>query len=1190
MKRKRIIWLAVIGLLSATLCTPTRAQADDRQTFTVADHQAFVLGPPESARIDGRMPWVWYAPTLGGRHPSRDEQWMFDRLHAAGIAVAGVDVGESYGNPEGRAIYQALYEELTKNRGFAAKPVLLARSRGGLMLYSWAVEHPESVGGVAGIYPVCNIASYPGLARAAPAFGMTANELEEEIAEHNPVDRLEQMAAARVPIFHIQGDSDRVVPHEKNSGLLAERYAAFGGPVDVELIKGQGHNMWRGWFESQRLTDFMIARALGWPNFELGSPFVDNAILQQRMPVPVWGWSKPGAKITIEFAGQTKTIAANSKGKWSVTLSPLEASNEEGELKVTSNSEAITLSGILVGEVWFSSGQSNMDWIAGKSMCRELVNVLARSKEEIPIREFNVDSGSSLYPQARTTSKEGWKRSRAAGGFSALSLAFAWELHQELNVPIGIVRSTHGATPIETWTAYEGFEDHPKLQGIALRVRQSDPTTADGREAFAAYFDDLKVWQLESEKLINRGGSALPRPKLPGIAGDWKGAARMYNRKIAPLIPYAIRGAIWCQGESNSSDGKIYAAKMEALINGWRENWKRPKLPFYFTQLQCYGEPDPNNVGFADLREAQTLFFQNAEHVGMVAQHDLNPARPTGIHPYNKLDPGKRLARWALANEYRRDIAYVGPIYKSHTIKDNTVHIQFEQRGSGGGLMVGSKGLEADAKQSPDAFVEPAKETPGEPLKHFRLAGKDNVWHDAKAAIEGTEVVVRSKAVPEPVGVQYAYNNSPIGANLYNRAGLPALPFAYFNGRQMFNEDDPKIVAAARADAERRYGKRSYLLPSTLFRDHCVLQRDLPVPVWGHGVPGSEITVSFGGQTKKTTVGEFERWRVTLDPLPSSPQGRNLVIRSSVDEERTIRDVLVGDVWVMTGSRQLDGQLIRPSKDRPVELKPLPLVREFRIKTKARRFRTPRKLRMEIGGGKYVASWQAADFDDVGDPPSVAAYHFASKVQRTGVPVGIVTLGAENPPITWVSHKSLETAAGFEKERDNLNLGYPNTDVSKRAVVEYIETVNQYNQKVAALLKAGDDIPEQLANAAPAFPEPYYNQWVSRTETPTHTYNFCISPLTPFAVRGVVWIPSKDNISDDVARFAPSLDVYAGSLAETFGQKQVPFFYAQPTDSLVDGIAPPKIEGASSVEFDQWPKSLETIAAQLGALAAKGRE
>ncbi|MEO1995581.1 MAG: alpha/beta hydrolase, partial [Planctomycetaceae bacterium] len=220
MKHKRTLWLTIVGasLVMPDACT----QATERETFVIAEHQAFVMEPSDSTRVAGPMPWVWYAPTLGRNLPGSAEKWMFDRLHAAGIAIAGVDVGESYGSPQGRAVYQALYEQLTRHRGYSTKPVLLARSRGGLMLLSWAVEHPQSVAAVAGIYPVCNIASYPGIARAAPAYGMTAKQLQEKLAEHNPVDRLEKLAAARVPIFHLQGDSDRVVPHEKNSGLLAE--------------------------------------------------------------------------------------------------------------------------------------------------------------------------------------------------------------------------------------------------------------------------------------------------------------------------------------------------------------------------------------------------------------------------------------------------------------------------------------------------------------------------------------------------------------------------------------------------------------------------------------------------------------------------------------------------------------------------------------------------------------------------------------------------------------------------------------------------------------------------------------------------------------------------------------------------------------------------------------------------------
>ena len=921
---------------------------------------------------------------------------------------------------------------------------------------------------------------------------------------------------------------------------------------------------------------------------ELASPFLDHAILQRDMPVPVWGWAKKGSTVTVTFAGQKKTAQADAQGKWKLKLATMKASAEGRTLTVkASDGESLTLKDILVGEVWFSSGQSNMDWVAGKSMCRDLAGKMQRSKEEYPVREYNADMGSALFLRSRVTAEGGWKSSRQAGAFSALSLAFAWQLYEELKVPVGILRSTHGATPIETWTAYEGFASHPKLQDIAAGIRQSDPTTPDSKQAYEKYYDDLKKWQADSEKIINKGGKALPRPPLPGIADQWKGGARMYNFKIAPLVPYAIRGAIWCQGTSNGSDGKIYASKMEALVNGWRANWGQGDFPFYFTQQQSYGTPNPDNVGFADLREAQTLFFMSAKNVGMVPQHDLNSARPTGIHYYNKLDPGKRLARWALAHQYGKAIAYTGPIYKSHSIQGNKVRVQFEQRGPGGGLMVASKGMQADMKKDPLAYVEPARETRGEKLKHFRLAGKDRRWHAAEAVIEGNEVVVTSKAVPNPVGVQYAYSATPMGANLYNRAGLPAIAFAYFDGKQLLKEDDPAIVAAEKAEAERRWGKKSYLLPMSLLRDRAVIQRDLPVPVWGHGVPGTEITVVFGNQSKKTVVGEFEQWLVRLDPMPASGKGRELKITCSDGVAKTIKDIVVGDVWILTGTQNITNEMAASRNKEVQPPKAMPLLREFRLKTKARRFRTPRKLRLEIGGGKYVASWRPATFDASNKDTSMAAYHFASRIARPNVPIGIVSLGAENPPLTWMSYASMQTAKGFEKQRDELNLAYPNTDVCKEAVVKYIETLKQYNRDVAALLKAGRELPDELASRAPAFPQPYYNQWASRTETATHTYNFCISPITPFAVRGVVWIPGKDNIGQDVSKYAAALSAYAKSCAKTYGQEKVSFVCAHPTAELVPGIGEPEIKGGVVLTLGEWPKSLQRIAAELGDLASR---
>lgn len=227
--------------------------------FRVEGRPAFVI-PAEKVDNEGPTPWVWYAPTLPGL-PGGEERWMFERFTKAGIAVAGIDVGESFGSPDGRRLFSAFHQELTGKRGFSKKPVLLGRSRGGLMTLSWAVENPDKVGGFAGIYPVCNIASYPGIARASGAFKLTEAELTAKLAEHNPLDRLDALAKAKVPLFAIHGDVDKVVPLELNSGAVRQRYEKLGGPMELIVPPGQGHNMWPGFFQSQELVDFVIRNA-----------------------------------------------------------------------------------------------------------------------------------------------------------------------------------------------------------------------------------------------------------------------------------------------------------------------------------------------------------------------------------------------------------------------------------------------------------------------------------------------------------------------------------------------------------------------------------------------------------------------------------------------------------------------------------------------------------------------------------------------------------------------------------------------------------------------------------------------------------------------------------------------------------------------------------------------------------------
>jgi len=219
------------------------------------------LLPPEAKRLKPQA-WIFYAPTLPGL-PDEHEKWMHEQFLAAGVAVAGIDIGEAYGSPKGRDLFSAFYKEVTVKRDFAPRPCLLGRSRGGLWMTSWACDHPNKVAGIAGIYPVIDFRTYPGIDKAAPAYGLTAAELTAKQAEHNPIERVGLLAKAKVPALFIHGDEDKVVPVKENSAEFAARYKASGAEDAVKLIvaKGQGHNYWEGFFRCQELVDFAIERA-----------------------------------------------------------------------------------------------------------------------------------------------------------------------------------------------------------------------------------------------------------------------------------------------------------------------------------------------------------------------------------------------------------------------------------------------------------------------------------------------------------------------------------------------------------------------------------------------------------------------------------------------------------------------------------------------------------------------------------------------------------------------------------------------------------------------------------------------------------------------------------------------------------------------------------------------------------------
>lgn len=231
------------------------------EAFECAGRPAFILWPKPELRSEPQ-PWIFYAPTLAP-YPDEAEKWMHQQFLDAGVAVAGIDVGEAYGSPDARKLFEAFYAELTDKRGLAKRPCLLGRSRGGLWVSSWAADHPERFAGLAGIYPVFDWRTYPGVEKAAPAYGLTAEALEQQAAELNPISRINRLAKAKLPVFIIHGDQDVVVPLKENSAAFADTYLREGAEAAIKLViaEGQGHNMWEGFFRCQELVDFAIARA-----------------------------------------------------------------------------------------------------------------------------------------------------------------------------------------------------------------------------------------------------------------------------------------------------------------------------------------------------------------------------------------------------------------------------------------------------------------------------------------------------------------------------------------------------------------------------------------------------------------------------------------------------------------------------------------------------------------------------------------------------------------------------------------------------------------------------------------------------------------------------------------------------------------------------------------------------------------
>ncbi len=431
----------------------------------------------------------------------------------------------------------------------------------------------------------------------------------------------------------------------------------------------------------------------------------DNMVLQRDQPLPIWGWDEKGKEVTVTLGDAKATAKAGDDGKWMVKLPAMKAGGPH--TLTVDGSSSVTIKNILVGEVWLCSGQSNMEWT---------VNDSNNPQEEIAaanhpkIRHIKIPHVTAATPQTNVQSS-GWQECspQTAASFTAVGYYFGRHLQENLDVPIGLIGSNWGGTRIEPWTPPAGFLAVKGLEDMA---------------------DTTKFPQKNDQGAI-----------------DNRSPQAMYNGMISPLVPYAIKGAIWYQGESNNGEGMLYHDKMKALIAGWRTLWTNDEMPFYFVQLAPY-QYGGDATSLAGIWEAQSATL-SVPNTGMAVTVDISNIKD--IHPKNKQDVGKRLALWALAKDYGKDdLVYSGPLYKSHKIEGDTVRIAFDH--VGGGLV------------SRD----------GKDLTWFEIAGENGEFAAAKAVIEGDTVVV--SGVEKPTAARFAWNQIA-EPNLSNKDGLPASPF-----------------------------------------------------------------------------------------------------------------------------------------------------------------------------------------------------------------------------------------------------------------------------------------------------------------------------------------------------------------------------------------------------------------------------
>ena len=464
----------------------------------------------------------------------------------------------------------------------------------------------------------------------------------------------------------------------------------------------------------------------------------DNLVLQQQTTVALWGWAAPGEAVTVAASWQKAPAhaTADAQGNWLVRVPTGKAGGPY--TIVIEGRNKLVIHDVLLGEVWLCSGQSNMNFPVAQSTgwrtgLRNAAEVMAQATYPA-IRMFTAAQQVADAPQRDVRGSWAVCSPATVGDFSAVAYFFGLEIHQKLGVPVGLIHSSWGGTPAESWTRRDVLETNPALRPILTRYEA-------GLTQRPAYEAALAEWK--NDKAANPQ-SPRPKPEEPLGATSNKSPAKLYNGMIRGLEPYTLRGVIWYQGESNADRAYQYRTLFPALIASWRQDWQQPKLPFYFVQIA------PNRSQNPEIREAQLLTLRAVPHTGMVVTTDVGDS--LDIHPRDKLTVGHRLALWALAQEYgQKNLAYSGPLYQAMVVKNGQARLTFDH---------------ADGLVARD----------GGPLREFTIAGPDSLFVPAQARIEGRAVVVSSPRVARPVAVRFGWSKSPM-PNLFNGAGLPASPF-----------------------------------------------------------------------------------------------------------------------------------------------------------------------------------------------------------------------------------------------------------------------------------------------------------------------------------------------------------------------------------------------------------------------------